>query len=56
MLPGIFVAGVVGPSGMGSQSNTHGGFDNDPVTMNSVMGVILGAAPARAFTARDLEF
>ncbi|WBS04694.1 C1 family peptidase [Pseudoduganella sp. SL102] len=56
MLPGVFVAGNVSPSGMGTQSNTHGGFDNDPVTMNTVMGVILQGVPPRLFTARDLEF
>lgn len=45
-----------GPLGCLSRSNTHGGFDNDPDTMNSVLRRILGTAPARSFTSRDLQF
>jgi hypothetical protein len=39
-----------------SRSDSHGGFDNDDATMNSVLYRILGRAPARAFDARDLQF
>jgi hypothetical protein len=39
-----------------SQSDSHGGFDNDVATMNSVIWHILGAAPKKAFTSRDLQY
>ncbi|MEW5771175.1 MAG: C1 family peptidase [Pseudomonadota bacterium] len=39
-----------------SQSRSHGGFDNDVATMNSVLHRILGAQPARPFNARDLAY
>jgi hypothetical protein len=51
------VAGEATRKGSGlSRSDTHGGFDNDPDTMNSVMLRILGKAPKRDFTVRDLQF
>jgi hypothetical protein len=50
------VAGEDGPVGAVSRSDTHGGFDNDPNTMNSVLRRILGTAPAFPFTQRDLQF
>lgn len=39
-----------------SASRSHGGFDNDAVTMNSVLTRILGGAPKRLFTSRDLHY
>jgi hypothetical protein len=39
-----------------SRSSSHGGFDNDEWTMNAVLFRILGAAPARPFTLRDLQY
>lgn len=39
-----------------STSRSHGGFDNDVATMNSVLFRILGASPARPFNARDLAY
>lgn len=39
-----------------SRSNSHGGFDDDPATMNSLMWRILGTNPARKFTVRDLQY
>jgi hypothetical protein len=39
-----------------SRSETHGGFDNDRWTLNSVLHRILGRAPAPEFTSRDLQF
>lgn len=39
-----------------SQSKTHGGFDNDVFTMNSVMKQILGVNPKPEFTSRDLGY
>lgn len=35
---------------------THGGFDNDPFTLNSVLFRILGYQPEREFTERDLQW
>ena len=43
-------------SGRTSASETHGGFDNDPRTLNSVMYQILGGPPKRLFQVRDLQF
>ncbi|MCK4679624.1 hypothetical protein KAT82_00730, partial [bacterium] len=35
-------------------STSHGGFDNDLATMNSMLAVVLGAAPSEGFTEADL--
>ena len=37
------------------RSETHGGFDNDSFTLNSVLFRILGKKPTRKFDARDLQ-
>ena len=37
-------------------SETHGGFDNDPLTMNHVLRRILGHKPEREFTRESLEY
>ena len=55
-LPGIVISGEEGVAGAISKSDTHGGFDNDPNTMNSVLVRILGKSPKVAFTGRDLQF
>lgn len=39
-----------------TNSTSHGGFDNDPITMNSVMKVVLGQAPAVPFTQETLDY
>lgn len=39
-----------------SRSDSHGGFDNDVDTMNSVLTRILGARPRRYFEVRDLRY
>jgi hypothetical protein len=42
-----------------SHSETHGGFDNDPATLNSILRRILeppGGKLAREFNARDLQY
>jgi hypothetical protein len=39
-----------------SVSHSHGGFDNDCATMNSVLVRVLGSAPKRLFTPRDLHY
>lgn len=39
-----------------SVSHSHGGFDNDSATMNSVLTRVLDGAPKRLFTGRDLHY
>lgn len=39
-----------------SVSHSHGGFDNDCATMNSVLTRVLGSAPKMLFTGRDLNY
>jgi hypothetical protein len=55
-LPSLVIAGVDGGPGATSRSNSHGGFDNDPDTLNSILFRILGHEPTRPFTTRDLQF
>jgi len=38
------------------RSDSHGGFDNDSFTLNSVLCRILGKKPRRPFENRDLQF
>ena len=38
------------------RADTHGGFDNDPFTLNSVLFRILGKRPEREFGIRDLQW
>jgi hypothetical protein len=57
--PSMVVAGArTGPelSPNASESDTHGGFDNDTKTMNAVLWRILGRKPETPFTNRDLQF
>ena len=57
-LPRLITAGgpreVEGLERASSQSVSHGGFDNDPATMNSVLHRILGSTPTRPFSRHDL--
>jgi hypothetical protein len=55
--PAVIVAGVesADPASR-SKSRTHGGFDNDEWTMNSVLRRILGDEPRRLFTMQDLQY
>lgn len=39
-----------------STSRTHGGFDNDLASMNSMLVRVLDATPKRLFSARDLNY
>jgi hypothetical protein len=39
-----------------SVSRSHGGFDNDTATMNSVLTRVLDGLPKRLFTGRDLNY
>lgn len=58
--PGLVVAGANGPEHSVSRSDSHGGFDNDPATLNSTLCRILDvktlAAVPRKFEVRDLQF
>ena len=38
-----------------TRSDSHGGFDNDVVTMNQALSVILNGEPVRHFTAGDVS-
>jgi pimeloyl-ACP methyl ester carboxylesterase len=42
--------------GKRSASDSHGGFDNDPATMNDVLKRLLGKAPAVPFTKQSLKY
>jgi len=37
-------------------STAHGGFDNDPATMNDILQRVLGKAPKRPFNKSDLHY
>lgn len=56
-LPSLVVAGEgQGPLST-SRSDTHGGFDNDEWTLNSILRRVLAPVePARVFTLRDLQY
>lgn len=56
--PALIVAGQSGTVNVEgrSSSTTHGGFDNDPDTMNTILYRILGNDPIRSFTKRDLAY
>jgi hypothetical protein len=45
-----------GATGAQCMSETHGGFDNDPATMNAVLSRILGKKPNPRFEPRDLDY
>jgi hypothetical protein len=50
------IAGIPGKPGSASESDTHGGFDNDPATLNSLMFRILDGDAPHKFELRDLQF
>ena len=52
----VIESGSTGTPGSESASGSHGGFDNDPCSMNSVLYRILGKQPAHPFEKRDLDF
>jgi hypothetical protein len=58
--PSLVVAGVNGPEHSVSRSESHGGFDNDPATMNSLLCRILDVTALadipRRLDVRDLQF
>lgn len=55
-LPQVVVSPATAVVGASTESKTHGGFDNDSHSMNSVLRRILGRKPTREFTPRDLQF
>ena len=59
-LPNLIIAGTKreaeDKATASSQSGSHGGFDNDIATMNSVLYRILGGAPTRPFSRHDLNY
>jgi len=44
-----------GATGSITRSETHGGFDNDPFTMNHVLSTVLDRKPNEPFTAEELS-
>ena len=57
LAPQLVVAGEDKRGALGpSRSDRHGGFDNDPETLNSVLRRILGNEPEPPFKARDLQY
>lgn len=44
------------PGASETTSQSHGGFDNDPPTMNDILHRMLGKPPARVFTKSDLNY
>ncbi len=45
-----------GIEGQRTRSKSHGGFDNDPYTMNHILRRVLGSAPAVPFTEDSLKY
>ncbi len=39
-----------------AKSTSHGGFDNDPATMNDVLETVLGQTPQHLFTEDNLDY
>lgn len=55
-LPRLIIAGKGQDKRALSRSETHGGFDNDVDTLNSVLFRILGDKPVRPFKTEDLQY
>ena len=47
---------IANQAGAPSKSTTHGGFDNDPDTMNDILRSALGKKPDRPFSRQDLDY
>lgn len=56
LLGDIVVSASQGKPGAETSSKSHGGFDNDPLTMNSILYRILGRKPSSEFVQRDLDY
>ncbi|HSE98095.1 MAG TPA: C1 family peptidase, partial [Blastocatellia bacterium] len=55
-LPSLVIAGKGGGPDSTSRSDTHGGFDNDEWTLNSILWRVLGKEPKRLFKLQDLQY
>jgi len=57
-LPNLHLVYSHGDAGKESRtlSTSHGGFDNDPATLNDILKRVLGKKPERPFTKEDLEY
>ena len=55
-VPRLVIAGAGGAAGSVSRSDSHGGFDNDPDTLNSVLLRIVGGELKRPFKTKDLQY
>lgn len=55
-LPSLVIAGKAGGPESTSRSDSHGGFDNDEWTLNSILWRVLGKKPKREFDLRDLQY
>ncbi|HEV2704569.1 MAG TPA: C1 family peptidase [Pyrinomonadaceae bacterium] len=56
-LPSLVVAGAGAGAKSTSRSDSHGGFDNDEWTLNSILRRVLGDdKPQREFSMRDLQY
>ncbi len=53
--PGMSIHKSDGKKGVTTTSTSHGGFDNDVRTMNTIMTQILGKAPAKPFTENEMK-
>lgn len=56
LLGDVVISETKGEAGSETASISHGGFDNDHYTMNSILYRILGRKPSSVFTRRDLEY
>jgi hypothetical protein len=45
-----------GSSGDVTRAKGHGDFDNDPYTMNSILGTVLGRRAGKPFTPKELQY
>jgi hypothetical protein len=55
--PSLIIAGESGDEFSRSRADSHGGFDNDTDTLNSVLRRILGRKPTkREFKVQDLQY
>ncbi|MFT5391009.1 MAG: pimeloyl-ACP methyl ester carboxylesterase [Gammaproteobacteria bacterium] len=52
----FFYSNGVASSSDRTNSVTHGGFDNDPATMNDILKVVLGKRPKHPFTKEILDY
>lgn len=52
----VYSRGDVDDNNALTKSTSHGGFDNDPSTMNDILRRILNGEPARLFSSDDLDY